>query len=110
MGRFSQTFVAYHGCGNCYQDGTNKIVPKNRKCIQQIYNPFWKKPGDVCNKVETRAQSKIKQKQAEIFNADILNGLKCSIQTSGIGIYGNQIQIQILIWKHGNQIKILLYH
>ena len=59
MGKFSQTFVAYHGCGNDYQDGTNKIVPKNRRCIQQTYNPFWKKPSDVRNKVETRAQLKI---------------------------------------------------
>ena len=43
MGKFSQKFVAYHGSGNCYQDGTNKIVPKNRRCIMQTYNPFWKK-------------------------------------------------------------------
>ena len=28
MGKFLQTFVAYHGCGNCYQDGTNKIDKK----------------------------------------------------------------------------------
>ena len=43
MSKFPQTFVACHGCGNCYQDGTNKIVPKNRTCIMQTYNPFWKK-------------------------------------------------------------------
>ena len=28
MGKFLQTFVAYHGCGNCYQNGTNKIDKK----------------------------------------------------------------------------------
>ena len=28
MDKFLQTFVAYHGCGNCYQDGTNKIDKK----------------------------------------------------------------------------------
>ena len=67
MGKFSQTFVAYHGCGNDYQDGTNKIVPKNRRCIQQTYNPFWKKPSDVRNKVETRAQLKIKTKASRNF-------------------------------------------
>ena len=49
MSKFSKTFVAYHGCGNCYQDGPNKIVPKNEKCIMQTYNPFWKKPMDVRN-------------------------------------------------------------
>ena len=28
MDKFLQTFVAYHGCGNCYQNGTNKIDKK----------------------------------------------------------------------------------
>ena len=67
MGKFSQTFVAYHGCGNYYQDSTNKIIPKNRKCAMQTYNPFWKKPIDVCNRVETRAQLKIKTKASSEF-------------------------------------------
>ena len=49
MSKFSKTFVACHGCGNCYQDGPNKIVPKNEKCIMQTYNPFWKKPMDIRN-------------------------------------------------------------
>ena len=57
---FSQKFVVYHGCGAWYQDGTNKIVSKNRKCIRPTYEPFWKKPNDVRNKVETRAQLKLK--------------------------------------------------
>ena len=67
MGKFSQTFVAYHGCGNYYQDSTNKIIPKNRKCAMQPYNPFWKKPIDVCNRVETRAQLKTKTKVSSEF-------------------------------------------
>ena len=67
MGKFSQTFVAYHGCGNYYQDSTNKIIPKNRKCAMQTYNPFWKKPIDVCNRVETRAQLKTKTKASSEF-------------------------------------------
>ena len=62
MVNFSQRFVVYHGCGNSYQDGTRKIVPKNRKCIAPTYYPFWKKPIDVRNKVETRAQLKVKTK------------------------------------------------
>ena len=62
MGKCSQTFIAYHGCGNCYYDGANKIVPKGRKCIMSTYNPFWKRPIDVYNKVETRDQLKIKTK------------------------------------------------
>ena len=67
MGKFSQTFVAYHGCGNYYQDSTNKIIPKNRKCAMQTYNSFWKKPIDVCNRVETRAQLKTKTKASSEF-------------------------------------------
>ena len=55
MGKLSQTFVAYHGCRNGYQDGTNVLVPKNGRYVQQTYNLFWKKPSDVRNKVETRA-------------------------------------------------------
>ena len=62
MGKFSQKFVAYHGCGNCYQDGPNKIVPKNRRCIMQTYHPFLKKTMDVRNRVEARAKFKIKTK------------------------------------------------
>ena len=62
MVNFSQRFVVYHGCGNSYQDGTRKIVPKNRKCIAPTYYPFWKKPIDVRNKVKTRAQLKVKTK------------------------------------------------
>ena len=57
---FSQKSVVYHGCEAWYHDGTNKIVSKNRKCIRPTYKPFWKKPNDVCNKVETRAQLKLK--------------------------------------------------
>ena len=56
---FSQKFV-FHGCGAWYHNGTNKIVRKNGKCICPSYEPFWKKPNDVCNKVETRAQLKLK--------------------------------------------------
>ena len=62
MVNISQTFVVYHGCGNGYLDGTRKIVPKNRKCIRPTYYPFWKKPIDVHNRVETRAQISLKPK------------------------------------------------
>ena len=57
---FSQKSVVYHDCGAWYHDGTNKIVSKTRKCIRPTYEPFWKKPNDVHNKVETRAQLKLK--------------------------------------------------
>ena len=62
MVNFSQRFVVYHGCGNSYQDETRKIVPKNRKCRAPTHYPFWKRPIDVRNKVETRAQLKVKTK------------------------------------------------
>ena len=60
MKKFSQNFIVYHGCGSCYYDGTNRIVAKNRRCINPTYNPFWKKTNDVRNEVETRAQLKLK--------------------------------------------------
>ena len=62
MFNFSQTFVVYHGCGNCYLDGTRKVLPKNRKCVRPTHYPFWKKPIDVRNRVETRAQISLKPK------------------------------------------------
>ena len=62
MVNISQTFVVYHGCGNGYLDGTRKILPKNRKCVRPTHYPFWKKPIDVRNRVETRAQISLKPK------------------------------------------------
>ena len=62
MVNISQTFVVYHGCGNGYLDGTIKILPKNRKCVRPFHYPFWKKPIDVRNRVETRAQISLKPK------------------------------------------------
>lgn len=65
--KFSQNFIVYHGCGSCYYDGTNRIVAKNRRCINPTYNPFWKKTNDVRNKVETRAQLKLKSIVTESY-------------------------------------------
>ena len=62
MVNISQTFVTYHGCGNGYLYGTRKIIPKNRKCIRATHYLLWKKPIDVHNRVETRAQIKSKPK------------------------------------------------
>ena len=67
MVNFSQGFVVYHGCGNSYQDETRKIIPKNRKCRAPTHYPFWKRPIDVRNKVETRAQLKVKTKATRNF-------------------------------------------
>ena len=62
MKNFSQTFVIYHGCGKCYLDGTNALVPIGRKCFMQRNNSFWKNPIDTNTKIakSTRAQLKIK--------------------------------------------------
>ena len=62
MKNFSQTFVSYHGCGKCYLDGTNALVPIGRKCVMQTNNPFWKNPIDTNSKIakSTRTQLKIK--------------------------------------------------
>lgn len=57
---FSQNFVQYHGCGCFYKDGTLPILNINKKYIKPTINPFWKRPNDVINKVETRSQLKKK--------------------------------------------------
>ena len=62
MKNFSQTFVNYHGCGNGYLDGANKIVPKGRKCIMLTYNPFWKNPMRTSNKIAKSTGSQNKKK------------------------------------------------
>ena len=67
MKNITQTFVTYHGCGNCYVDGANKIVPKGRRCINPTHNPFWENLVDVRNKVQTRAQIKSKVKTDKNF-------------------------------------------
>ena len=59
MGKFLKAFVAYHGCGNCYQDGTKKIDKKNR-CYLKTYNPFWKKPIDV--KIKFKREPNLKKR------------------------------------------------
>ena len=60
MVNISQTFVTYHSCGNGFYDGTRNIISKNRNCIRLTHYPFWRKPVDVRNKVETRGQLKSK--------------------------------------------------
>ena len=67
MFNFSKTFVVYHGSGSGDIDGTRKIVTKNRRGIVPTYYLFWKWPIDVHNKVETRAQLKVKTKATSIF-------------------------------------------
>ena len=67
MVNISQTFVTYHGRGNGYFDGTRKLVPKNRKCIKATHYPFWKKPIYDRNRVETRAQIKLKPKTTTYY-------------------------------------------
>ena len=73
MKNIAQTFVTYHGCGNCYIDGTNKIVPKGRSCTKPTYNPFWKNLIDVRNRVQTKHKLNQNQKQTEILSEDIKN-------------------------------------
>ena len=62
MVKFSQTFAPYHNCRHFYLDGARTIVPKNGKCVNPTYEPFWKKAIDVNNKIETRNQLKYKTK------------------------------------------------
>ena len=58
--KFSQNFIAYHGCGKFYLDGTNEIV--YYVCSNKTLNPFWKNPIDVNNKISKSTRSQVKKK------------------------------------------------
>ena len=75
MKNFSQTFVKYHGCGNCNLEGTNTIIPARGSCYTETSSPFWKKPIDTCNKIakSTRNQRKIKSKANRKYLRRYLN-------------------------------------
>ena len=60
--KFSQTFVSYHGCSNCYLDGTNQLVAKNKLRFMPTHNPFWKRPKDSCTRIARSTRSKLKIK------------------------------------------------
>ena len=60
MKHFSQNIINYHGCGACYLDGTNEIAKFG--CLNATFNPFWKRPIDVNNKVSKSTRSRIKNK------------------------------------------------
>ena len=57
---FSQNYIVFHGCGACYLDGTNEIIKCG--CSNGTFNPFWKKPIDVTNKISKSTRSQIKNK------------------------------------------------
>ena len=73
-----QTFVTYHGCDNCYLDGTRKIVPKNRKCIRPTHYLFLKMPIDVRDRIETRTQIKLNPKVKKNYMKRYLHYLTVS--------------------------------
>ena len=57
----SQNFVKHLGCGVYFLDGTSLLDGKHcgvypRKCFLQVTQPFWKRPEEVINKVETISQ------------------------------------------------------
>ena len=60
--KFSQKFVTYHGCGNCYVDGTNKLEQPNNKCFAPTNNPFWKRPEDSNNKIAKSTRNQLQFK------------------------------------------------
>ena len=60
MKNFSQTFVSYHGCGKCYLDGTNTLVPIGRKCVMQTNSPSWKNPIDTNSKIVKSTGTQLK--------------------------------------------------
>ena len=58
--KFSQNFITYHGCSNCYIDGTNEIA--NTQCSKATFNPFRKRPIDVNSKIWKSTRTQIKKK------------------------------------------------
>ena len=58
--KFSQNFIAYHGCGKCYLDGTNEIAYFG--CSNKTFNPFWKKPIGANNKISKLTRFQVKKK------------------------------------------------
>ena len=60
--KFSQKFVTYHGCGNCYLDGTNKLEQPNNRCFAPTYNPFWKRAEDSNNKIAKSTRNQLQFK------------------------------------------------
>ena len=66
MGKFLQTVVAYHGCGNCYQDGTNKI-DKKIDVMQKHIIHFGKSQLMSIIKFKRQRNLKKSQKPAQII-------------------------------------------
>ena len=52
----------FHGCCNKSKDGTNKIIEKDKGCINPTSYPFWKRPWDVPHGIRTRSKEKIQKK------------------------------------------------
>ena len=82
---FSQNFVKYHGCGVYFMDGTLLLDGKHcgihhKKCFLPVTQPFWKRPEDVINKVETRSQLQKKK----VFFENIKNKYFKYVRTKGI--------------------------
>ena len=55
-----QNIITYHGCGKCFLDGTNEIAFFG--CSNRAFNPLWKDPIDVNNKISKSTRSQIKKK------------------------------------------------
>ena len=77
---FSQNFVKYGGCGKTLLlDGKHRGV-HHKKCFFPLTQPFWKRPEDVINKVETRSQLQKKK----VFFENIKNKYFKYVRTKGI--------------------------
>ena len=48
----------YHGCFTKNQDGTNRLIEKNKRCLFPTNKTFWKYAGHIMCGVETRSQEK----------------------------------------------------
>ena len=58
MKNFSQSIIAYHGCGTCYLDGTNAVAKFG--CSNATFNPFWKRPVDLNKNYKNQQDHKLK--------------------------------------------------
>ena len=68
MERAEKSEKVIHGCCRKNQDGTNRIIEKDKRCLFPTSCPFWKPVEDTPNGIRTRSQE---HKQKLIKRADL---------------------------------------
>ena len=97
--------------GTLQLDGTHRGV-YYKKCFLPVIQPFWKRPEDVINKVETRSQLQKKK----VFFENIKNKYLKYVRTKRIknlsllNSYSESENIQTMNLQTTNQVDALKQH